>query len=141
MGRIRCAGCGRWFYSDPRVRRQRYCCRPPCQRARRRLWQKEKLATDEEYRLNQKDAQRCWRQRHRDYWRKYRQSHPDYSQRNRNQQRQRNHLRGRGLIAKMDALAPQRSVTSGRYELVPVEPGGFAKMDALIVEIHVVSAA
>lgn len=44
-------------------------------------------------------------------------------------------------IAKMDALAPQTSVTSGTYELVRVDPGGIAKMDALIVEIHVVSAA
>jgi hypothetical protein len=108
---------------------------------RRRLWQKEKLATDEDYRRNQGDAQRRWRESHRDYWREYRQSHPDYSERNRCLQRERNHLRRREMVAKMDALAPRTSVAPGTYQLLPYEPGGIAKMDALIVKIDLVSAA
>ena len=141
MGRIRCADCGRWFHRNPRVPRQRYCSRAPCQRTRRRLWQKEKLATDEDYRLNQADAQRRWRQSHPDYWRKYRQGHPDYRQRNLDLQRQRNHIRRRHPIAKMDSLLPQTPFCSGTYQLVPFDPGGIVKMDALIVKIDVVSAA
>ena len=104
-------------------------------------WQKEKLQTDEDYRRNQADAQRRWRESHPDYWRKYRQCHPDYSERNRCLQRERNHIRRRHPIAKMDALAPQTHVTSGTYQLVPFDPGGIAKMDALIVKIDLVSAA
>ncbi|PXF54723.1 MAG: hypothetical protein C4B58_15655, partial [Deltaproteobacteria bacterium] len=45
---------------------------PECQKARRRKWQKEKLATDEAYRANQADCQMAWRQRNPDYWRRYR---------------------------------------------------------------------
>jgi hypothetical protein len=141
MGRIRCADCGRWFHPNPRVPHQRYCSRVPCQRTRRRLWQKEKLATDEDYRLNQADAQRRWREAHRDYWREYRESHPEYSQRNRRLQGERNHIRRRHPIAKMDSLIPKTSFYSGTYQLVPVDLGGIAKMDALIVKIDLVSAA
>jgi len=141
MGRIRCAGCGRWFDPDPRVPHQRYCSRAPCQKVRRRLWQREKLQTDEDYRRNQADAQRSWRESHPDYWRTYRQWHPGYRERNRRLQRERNHVRRRHPIAKMDALALQTHVTSGTYQLVPYDPGGIAKMDALIVKIDLISAA
>ena len=141
MEGIRCAGCGRWFHANPKVARQRYCSKAACQRVRRRLWQKEKLATDEDYRRNQADAQRRWREGHRDYWRQYRERHPDYSERNRHRQRQRNHVRRGQGIAKMDALAPRTSVAPGTYQLLPYERGGIAKMDALIVKIDLVSAA
>ena len=141
MEAIRCAGCGRSFLPNPKVPRQRYCSRAPCQRARRSLWQKEKLATDEDYRRNQADAQRRWREGHRDYWRRYRERHPEYCRRNRHLQGERNHVRRGRPIAKMDSLATRSSVISGTYELVPVDSGGIAKMDALIVNIEVVSAA
>jgi hypothetical protein len=45
-GRIRCAHCSCLFFPDPRVKNQRYCSSKECQRARKRLWQKEKLAHD-----------------------------------------------------------------------------------------------
>ena len=42
-------------------------------------------------------------------------------------------------IAKMDALRAENIITSGRYRLVPLCSDMIAKMDALIVEIDVVS--
>jgi len=89
MSRI-CTFCGRSSEPCPTVPDQRYCSRPECQKARRRKWQKEKLATDEAYRANQADCQRAWRQKNPDYWRHYREIHPAYTERNRQLQRQRN---------------------------------------------------
>ncbi|PXF54103.1 MAG: hypothetical protein C4B58_16210 [Deltaproteobacteria bacterium] len=46
---------------------KQYCSRPEWQKARRRKWQKEKLATDKAYRANQADCQRAWSQRHPEF--------------------------------------------------------------------------
>lgn len=45
---IRCANpcCQRLFVPNPRVKNQRYCNRKNCQRVRKRLWQREKMAGD-----------------------------------------------------------------------------------------------
>ena len=103
-----CVCCGAGFEPHPAVKNQQYCSRRGCQRARRRRWQREKLARDEAYRQNQAAAQQAWRARNPDYWRQYRLCHPEYAQRNRELQRQRNRRRrwgsGHGPIAKMDAL-------------------------------------
>jgi len=127
---------------------QKYCSRPECQRERRRLWQRQKLKADPDYRANQAAAQRRWRERNPEYWRRYRRTHPAYAERNRQQQRQRNHRRSQAItdpsapeIAKMDAYASQGPVASGTYRLVPVSGGGIAKMDAYLVEMHVLSRA
>jgi hypothetical protein len=105
-----------------------------------------KLKTDADYRANQTAAQRRWRERHPEYWRAYRQRHPDATARNREQQRERNRRRavegtGRSppTIANMDAYSPERPVRSGTYRLVPVAAPGVAKMDAYLVEMHVLS--
>jgi len=45
-----CVCCGEMFKPHPAVKHQRYCSGRECQRARRRWWQREKLATDEAYR-------------------------------------------------------------------------------------------
>ena len=58
MNRI-CIFCGRSFEPYPTVPNQQCCSRPECQKARRRKWQKEKLATDEAYRANQADCLKC----------------------------------------------------------------------------------
>ena len=49
---IPCTHCGRLFAPDPRVKNQRYCGEKDCQRVRKRKWQKEKLATDDDYKAN-----------------------------------------------------------------------------------------
>ncbi len=146
MATTRCAACDDLFTPRCNVPNQTYCSKPECQRERRRRWQRQKLKADADYRANQAAAQRRWRERNRDYWRRYRQSHPTYTERNRRAQRKRNRKRVQGvtgpspaMIAKMDAYPSQSPVASGTYRLVPVCDGGIAKMDAYLVEMHVLS--
>ena len=136
-----CVSCGGLFQPNPRVKKQRYCSKPACQRERRRQWQKRKLAEDEDYRFNQAEAQRRWCERHSGYWRSYRKKHPGYVRRNRELQRKRNRTRVRGwdgkpetaerMIAKMYELNITKEMTSGVYRLIPITPGDIAKMDEL----------
>ena len=135
-----CLSCKKRFKSHPAVHDQRYCSDPGCQKARKRKWQKEKLASDRDYRENQAEAQRQWRRRNRDYWRRYRERNPNYTESNRMGQRERNRRRGlEGGIAKMDELEGKPPVLSGRYRLIPFSNEGIAKMDELIVEIDLIS--
>jgi hypothetical protein len=135
----RCLCCKRAVIAHPAVAHQRYCSDPECQKARKRNWQKEKLAKDPDYRANQADAQRQWRSRNRGYWREYRSEHPAYTEANRIGQRERNRRRRGGSgIAKMDEQKGKTVIRSGRYRLLPLEGGGIAKMDELIVEIGVI---
>jgi hypothetical protein len=131
-----CPHCKCPFLPHPAVRQQQYCGSADCQRARKRIWQKAKLASDAAYWENQAAAQRAWRQRNPEYWRRYRQSHPAYRERNRLRQRERN--RQRRTVAKMDAPPAKAAIAPGRYRLVPLS-GPIAKMDALIVEIAIVA--
>ena len=131
-----CPHCKRTFLPHPAVRKQQYCGSADCQRARKRIWQKAKLARDPDYRENQAAAQRAWRQRNPEYWRHYRQSHPAYREHNRLRQRERN--RQRRTVAKMDAPPAKTAMVPGRYRLVPLSRS-IAKMDALIVEIGIVA--
>jgi hypothetical protein len=141
-----CYCCGKRFKA--RNASQHYCSKSICQRHRKKRWQKQKLKSDPDYRANQKQAQESWHKKHPGYWKDYRKSHPLYVERNRKRQRHRNGLRGadRGketvkrhpLIAKMDATPP---VKSGTYRLIPMEVPMIAKMDAVIVELSVVSSA
>ena len=109
----KCLCCKRGFIPHPAVRDQRYCSDPECQRARKRKWQKEKLATDSDYRANQAEAQRQWRSRNKDYWKQYRKKNPAYTERNRMGQRERNRRRRSGPeIAKMDELIVELGVIS-----------------------------
>jgi len=135
-----CAHCNRKFVANPRQNNQQYCSRSECQRARKRKWQRGKLAKDSDYRENQAAAQKEWCDRNKGYWKEYRRRNPAYAERNRQQQRKRNWLkRSRAGIAKMDASGTENVISSGRYRLVPLSNGEIAKMDALIVEIGVVS--
>jgi hypothetical protein len=135
----RCLCCQRRLIPHLAVANQRYCSDPGCQKARKRNWQKEKLARDPDYRANQAEAQRQWRSRNRDYWREYRSRNPGYAEKNRMGQRERNRRRRSGAgIAKMDELKGKTVIRSGRYRLVPLCNPGIAKMDELIVELGVI---
>lgn len=80
---LQCVHCGKPIKADPRVKNQRYCSDKECQRARRRQWQREKLLSDPDYKANQRDCQRKWREHHPGYYRDYRQRHPQSRERNR----------------------------------------------------------
>jgi hypothetical protein len=142
-----CVHCHSPFRPHTKVASQKYCSGTACQTARRRQWQKRKLQNDEDYRKNQRDAQRIWRKNNPDYWKKYRMDHPEYADRNRSFQIKRN-LKARGdprnldtnpdKIAKMDDLSKNNSLTSGYYMLYPVAVGKIAKMDEMLVKIDLI---
>jgi hypothetical protein len=113
-----CPHCKSKFLPHPAVINQQYCGSADCQRARKRGWQKAKLASDPDYWENQPAAQRAWRQRNPEYWRHYRKSHPAYREQNRLRQREQN--RQRRLMAKMDEQPAKTAVAPGRYRLVPL---------------------
>lgn len=135
-----CRCCKKGFIPHRAVPNQSYCGEPECQKARKRQWQREKLAVDRAYRENQSAAQREWCSRNKEYWRGYRKRNPAYTERNRIAQRERNRLRrSKPGIAKMDELRVENLVIPGRYRLVPLGKQMIAKMDELIVEIGVIS--
>jgi len=137
MEEILCSNCGHFFPANPRIKNQKYCKRPKCQRARRAAWQRNKLATDPEYRVDQKLSWQKWAKSHPDYWNLYRKNHPEKTERNRMLQaiRNRNRKKQAPMIAKMDASKPLQFSPVGEFFLVPL----IAKMDALKVKIIPVS--
>jgi hypothetical protein len=131
-----CRGCGQRFAPHPAVKSQQYCGQAACQRVRRRRWQQQRYAKDRDYRENQRAARRQWARAHPEYWKAYRQTHPEAVERNRRRQRERNQRWRRArAIDKMDELRRPGERAKRRYRLVPVEGGGIAKMDELILEI------
>jgi len=132
-----CIHCKQVFLPNPRVKDQGYCGHILCQRVRKTKRQRYKMATDDDYRLNQKDAQRRWREQHPDYSKEYRKSHPEYCQRNRKMQKHRDQKRQALRLAKMDALNQLKPVNPGTYYLIPLWPN-LAKMDALAQRITII---
>ena len=129
-----CNYCRRTLPANPRCKDQEYCGAATCQRERKRRWQARKMATDPDYRENQREAFQSWCARNPDYWR---------------QRRQEKHRKAACLPAaeesgmangpvKMDTFRPDIRqdfhVSSGEYLLVPTG----VKMDALRVKIIVV---
>ncbi len=83
-----CPGCDSFFI--PRNILQIFCSESDCQKARKALWQKQKLACDPEYKKDQKLANQKWLQNTPDYWTDYRQRKPEKADRNRSLQKVRN---------------------------------------------------
>lgn len=140
--RRKCIHCLKGFRPRPQNPDQQFCSEKACQRARKLIWQQQKLLNDSDYQANQKAAQNCWQEKNPDYWQEYRKRNPDYVARNRDLQRERNRRRReqdaeQAPIVKMDASMPERSINPGRYLLSRVDTGLIANMDALIVEINV----
>lgn len=153
---FQCSCCRRMVPRLAHVPKQSFCSRLRCQRERRRRWQRNKLAADADYRLNQQAACQAWRSAHPEYWPTYRAQHPDAVARNRAAQRARNAtnrspppappvLEDASPIANMDAFsAPISPVVPGRYRLIPDNTrgaGAIANMDAyFLVELAVISS-
>ena len=135
---LRCTHCRAPFVPNPRVKAQRFCARPACQRARKTQWQRDKLARDPDYRANQRDCQRHWQHQHPQYWREYRQRRAAYRERNRLLQQHRDHKRRARPLAKMDAFASITFIEPGMYHLIPAVGERLAKMDVLSQKCHVI---
>jgi hypothetical protein len=95
------------------------------------------MATDEDYRENQKQSQRMWQRQHPQYWRDYRNNHPDYCMRNRQLQKVRDAKRRAQRLAKMDALKRLKPLMPGTYYIIP-QLENLAKMDALTQRIDLI---
>jgi hypothetical protein len=142
--RRKCKHCGRSFVLTSKHPDQKYCSQTECQKARKNDWQRRKLASDEDYRLNQADCQETWAAQHPGYWKQYRENHPEYTQRNREKLRDRNRInQGQSpvspmisSVAKMDANPQEKPFISGYYKLIPVTDTPFANMDPILVRIH-----
>ncbi len=104
------------------------------------------MEEDEDYRQNQKDAQKRWRQKNPDYWKEYRKKNQEYSDRNKEQQTARNNKRKMNVskpeqpIAKMDLKIDSKTVISGIYKMFPVTSPEIAKMDPIFVKIEMIAA-
>jgi len=142
--RCRNKECGELFTPCPQVAHQEYCSKKECQRARKREWNRKKLAQDADYREARKDAQNRWLEKNPGYWKQYRARRKDYAQSNQKKQRERNRKRQLvnlcGRIAKTDESSAKKVVLTGRYRLVPIRGDTIAKTDESIVEIVAISA-
>lgn len=133
------------MFQPVRNQRQQFCSRHFCQNVRKSQWRRIKRKDDPDYRANQKHAYQKWLKKNPGYWQQYREKHPIYTNRNREQQLQRNlHQRSTSnnnarLIAKSDALISESPVKTGVYQLVPTAESEIAKSDALIVKISLIT--
>lgn len=127
----RCAYCGKPFEPPPQVPAQTYCSLPDCQRARKRLWQRNKLQSDPDYQVNQRAAQQAWARRNPAYWRHYRNARPECRQRNRKRQRIRDQRR-KDRLAKMEAC----KLPAGLYRITWQRAFSKRTRDSWIVEIR-----
>ena len=142
MEDIQCCHCGAFFSKSPRHKRQDYCNRPACRRARKAAWKRKKMREDGEYRLNQRLSNKKWAEANPQYWKEYRRRNPDKAERNRILQAIRNRRRSRhgsidpredpSLIAKVDTSIQKKIKVFGEFYMVPV----IAKVDALKVYIY-----
>ena len=56
MRLLRCAHCGRVVPANPRIKNQTHCDLEACRRDKRRLWQRQKMASDPDYKANQREC-------------------------------------------------------------------------------------
>jgi hypothetical protein len=136
MESVPCPACSTFFI--PRNKSQNFCSGLGCQRTRKALWQKQKIASDPDYKEGQRLSQNKWLQNNPDYWKKYRHRNPKKADRNRSLQKIRNMKKQHSSkpsksigIAKMDSRKPRTHNLSGQYWLVPT----VAKMDAVKIFI------
>jgi hypothetical protein len=127
----------RWrFVPNPRAKTPRFCAKKACQRARKAPWQREKMATDPDYRANQRACQRRWLHQHPQYWRAYRQRHVDDRERHRLWHQHRDPKRRARPLATMDEIDPITFIQPGIYHLIPAVGAHLAKMDGLAQQYH-----
>lgn len=136
-----CAHCGFPLPLSMRNPNQRFCGKAECQRARKRQWQKQKMASDPAYKENQRQAHKEWLNNNPRYWDQYRRKRPEYTKRNREKSKERMRIRRQldslvQMFAKMDASVIDTTRLSGFYGLIPLGDM-FAKMDAKIIKITI----
>jgi len=125
MEQILCCHCYDLFTSIPRHKNQCYCMKPECRRAKKVAWKRHKMATDPDFKRDQKLSNKKWAQNNPGYWKEYRKRNPEKAVRNRILQAIRNRRRSNNrkkntntdipLIAKVDASYPIISRWLGNF--------------------------
>ncbi len=131
-----CKACNQEKSGNPKLKgNQHYCGAVVCQRARKAAWQKEKMASDAQYRADQITCLARWRRKRPldQYQSRYRSQHPAYVHKNRLSQAERN--RKRDLIVKMDALRTSKSNLCLLTLLKRDRHKKIVKMDPFVVEL------
>ncbi len=139
MGKL-CVACSKFFEPIPQVKEQTYCSETTCQKKRKAHWQKEKLSTDTDYKMNQVSAQKEWRMNNPDYWKQYRLSHQIYAERNRELQRKRNQKRGshgtdNPCPQQNNAVAKSMAKTIKEEPVIAKSPPEIVKQEPLIANM------
>jgi len=140
---MRCCFCKEEIKSNPRLKfNQHYCHKKECQRARKRVWQHEKMENDEGYRQKQAGYIKLWRKGKPfyQYMIEYRKNHPEYVKKNRKRQKQLNERRKEtkgSKIVKMDTLVidPLKTKTYEMIQYSKDRTGKIVKMDTLMVQL------
>jgi len=96
------------------------------------------MKNDPDYKKNQIDSHKTWREQNPGYWKKYRQRHPEYVKSNRRLQKKRDKTRRNQAFAKMDALKNELPVKAGSYYIFSGEEMDLAKMDASHRKIFII---
>jgi hypothetical protein len=145
MDPVVCINCYEFFPPSPRHKTQKYCMKPACRRAKKAAWKRHKMATDPDFKLDQKLSNQKWALNNPGYWAQYRKRNMKKAERNRILQAVRNRRRAKyqnsglqtdtPLIAKVDASITNNFSLVGQFWLVPV----IAKVDALKVNILEIS--
>lgn len=131
---IKCVNCRRIVTANHRLKKQEYCNRKACQRIRKNKWKQNKIATDPDYKNDQKEYQEQWIDERPGYYQNYRKQNPDYCDRNRKLQKKRDKKRQSKKSCKRDALKQISSIKPGTYKLVPIKN----KRDSLLGQIIVI---
>jgi hypothetical protein len=145
---LHCIHCGREIPTNPRLKgNQNYCNMTACQNARKKKWYQQKIDSDPDYTVRQKECKRNWRKNKpaHAYQKRYRETHQDYVTKNREQQRERNRKRRlleqqneSQKIVKIDTLSGLPGVPK-RYKMRVLTPNvseKIVKIDALVVELQ-----
>ena len=145
MEQILCCHFYDLFTPSPRHKNQCYCMKPECRRAKKAAWKRHKMATDRDFKRDQKLSNKKWAQNNPGYWKEYRRKNHEKAERNHILQTIRNRRRPNSrnnnenadipLIAKVDASISNNFKVVGQFWLVPV----IAKVDALKVNIFDIS--
>ena len=150
---FRCRGCQK--VCRQRTRGQRYCGARSCQQKRRNAWRRERVATDEAYRLTARASTAAWLEAQGGagaYYRSYRRKRKEAQRAGGQQDSAKPATRGEArpsgreqkatanaagdADAKRDAKVAQASVIAGEYLLIP---SGGAKRDAIVVQLRAIS--
>ncbi len=125
---------------NPRLKEQSYCGEPPCQRARKTDWERNRCKSNPKYKTQRQKSQERWRKKRPadQYQSNYRDSHSDYVKDNREKQLTRNkklsQKRSEKKIVKMDTLNHESPVYVMNCFKQDASTKKIVKMDTLFVQ-------